>query len=74
VVAQEIWGTAGFKAEDRREVGLGLLQAGTGSFAGNPGAPISLDPCHLFESGEISIVGVFKICMQGVLGGRDLTV
>jgi len=41
------WGTAAFKAEDRSEVGVGLLPAGTGSIAGNPDAPIPLDPFTL---------------------------
>jgi hypothetical protein len=43
-------GTAGFEAEDPGEVGVGLLPAGTGSIAGNPGAPIPPAPCPLFES------------------------
>jgi hypothetical protein len=74
VVGQEIWGTAAFKAEDHREVGGNLLRAGTGSIAGNPGAPLPLDPCPLFESREISIVEVLSISLPGVVEGRDPTV
>jgi hypothetical protein len=74
VVGQEIWGTAAFKTEDHREVGLGLLRAGTGSIAWNPGARLPLDPCPLFESRRISIVGVLRISLPGVVEGRDPTV
>ena len=73
VVAEGIWRTAGFKAGDRGEVGLGLLRAGPGRIAGNSGAPIPVDPCPLLESGEITIDRIFRICMQ-VVGGRELTV
>jgi hypothetical protein len=62
-------GTARFKVGDRGEMGLWVLRAGTGSIAGNPRAPIPLDPCPLFESREISIVGVLRISMHGVVAG-----
>jgi hypothetical protein len=42
--------------------------------AGDSGAPIALDSCPLFESGEITIDGVFRICMEEVVEGRDLSV
>jgi len=64
----------GAKVEDYGEGSLRLLPAGTENFPGNPGARIPVDPCPLFESGEMSIHGVFRICRQGVVGGRDLTV
>ena len=51
-----------------------LLRAGTGSIAGNPGAPHPCDPCRLFVSGEIIIHGVFRISLNGVVEGRDLAV
>src|SRR5512139_2346252 len=54
--------------------GFGVLRAETGSIAGNPGAALPIDSSPLFESGEIIIVGVFRICMHGVVAGRDLTV
>jgi hypothetical protein len=55
-------------------VGLQFLQAGPGRVAVNLGAPIPLDRCHLFESGEISIDGVFRICRLVAVRGRDLTI
>ena len=67
------WGAAGFKAGDRGEVGLWFLRAGIAPLAVNPGAPIPVDPFTLFESGKIIIDRVFRICMQGVVEGRDLT-
>jgi len=62
------------KAADRGEVGSGLLRAGPGNIAANSGAPTLVDPCPLFESGEITIDRVFRICMEVVVEGRDLTV
>ncbi len=50
-----VFDCASVKAEDYGEPSLGLLWTGTESIAENPGAPIPLNPCHLFESGEISI-------------------
>jgi hypothetical protein len=70
VLGKEIWGTAGFKAEDRGEMGVGLLPAVTESIAGNPGAPLPFDRCPLFESREISIVGVLRISMHRVVEAR----
>ena len=74
VVAPEIGDTAAFKAGDRGEMGLWLLRAGIARLAVNLGAPIPVDPFTLFESGEIIIDGVFRICIHGVVEGRDLTV
>jgi hypothetical protein len=71
---QEIWRTAGFGAEARGEGSLTLLPAGTGNIAGNSYAPIPVDSFPLLESGEIIIVGLFRSCMQGVVGGQDFTV
>jgi hypothetical protein len=62
------------KAADHAETSLRLSRAGTGNIAGNSGAPIPVDPCPLFESGEIIIGGVFRIRMQVVVKGQDLTV
>jgi len=73
MMSQEISRTPGFKAQDRSEVSLRLSAAGTGYIPGNSATPIPFNPPSLFESGEISIDGVFMMCMRGVLGRRDST-
>jgi hypothetical protein len=42
----------GFKAEDRGEVGFGLLPVRTANIPGNSGTLVPVDTCPLFESGE----------------------
>ena len=49
------------------------LPAGTGKIPGNSDAPIPVDPCPLFESREVTIDRVFRISVQVVVEGRDLT-
>jgi hypothetical protein len=49
----------GVKAADQAETSLRLSRAGTGNIPGNSGAPIPVDPCPLFESGEITIDRMF---------------
>ena len=51
-----------------------VVRAGSGTIHGNSSAPAPFDPLRLFESGEIVIDSVFRICVEVVLGVRDLTV
>ena len=51
-----------------------VVRAGSGTIHGNSSAPTPFDPLRLFESGEIVIDSVFRICVEVVLGVRDLTV
>ena len=53
------------------EGSLRRLLDGIGNIPGNPGVPFPFDPFTLFESGEIIIPGVSRICVQVVGGGRD---
>jgi hypothetical protein len=56
------WGFStapGVKAADQAETSLRLARAGTGNIAGKSGAPIPVDPCPLFEAGEITIDRMF---------------
>ena len=64
----------GVKAADQAETSLRLSRAGTGNIPGNSAAPIPVDPCPLFESQDVTIDRVFRISVQGVVGGRDLPV
>ena len=64
----------GFKVEDYGEESPRLLPAGIRNTRGKSGAPIPFAPFTLFQAGAMSIDGVFSICRQVVVGGRDLTV
>jgi hypothetical protein len=50
------------------------LEIWTGTIHGNSSAPTSFDPLPLFESAEIVIDRVLRICVEVVLGVQDLTV
>ena len=63
----------GVKAADQAETSLRLSRAGTGNIPGNSAAPIPVDPCPLFESRDVTIDRVFRISVQVVVEGRDLT-
>ena len=63
----------GVKAADQAETSLRLSRAGTGNIPGNSAAPIPVDPCPLFESQDVTIDRVFRISVQVVVEGRDLT-
>ena len=51
-----------------------VVRAGSGTIHLNSGAPTPFDPLCLFESGEIVIDRVVRICVEVVLGVWDLTV
>ena len=51
-----------------------VVRAGSGTIHGNSSAPTPFDPMRLLESGEMVIDSVFRICLEVVLGVRDLTV
>ena len=64
----------GLRRRTTARASLRFLRTGTRNLAEYSGAPIPLDPYPLFDSGETTIDRVFRICMQVVVEGRDLTV
>ena len=61
------------KMEGYNEGSLRLLSARPGSNPGNLDTPIPLDPCHLFESGEIIIDRVLGIYTRVFVKGLDFS-
>ena len=54
-------------AKDDGGGSLRLLPAGTGNIAGDPGTAIPPDPSTVFESREVVIDRIVRICVEEVI-------
>jgi hypothetical protein len=75
VAAQKSQRTPGFRAEGTAARWVrGFCESEPETLLQISGTPIHVDSYPRFESGEIAIDRVFRICMRVVVERRDLTV